>query len=74
MTDPADSTEQRLVRIETAIAHMQQDIDALNASLTAHFRKLQGFEERFTRLEHELETLTEAPEPRTLEDEKPPHY
>ena len=75
MSEPdAKEIQERLVRIESALAHMQHDIDDLNQSLTGHFRRLQGFEERFIRIEHELETLGEEPESRNPEDEKPPHY
>ena len=66
--------EERLIRIETAMAHMQQDLDGINQSLSRHFRSLQSFEERFTRIEHELEALHEEPEKRDPEAEKPPHY
>lgn len=75
MTDePAADIDGRLERIESALAHLQHDVEALNASLTVHFRRLQGFEERFTRLEHELETLTDPTEHRDPESERPPHY
>lgn len=74
MTEAESTTEERLVRIESALAHLQHDIDQLNKSLTEHFRRLQGFEDRFTRLEHEIEVLGEGPESRDPEGEKPPHY
>ncbi|MEZ6130838.1 MAG: SlyX family protein [Planctomycetaceae bacterium] len=69
-----NTTEERLIRIETALAHLQHDIESLNSSLTGHFRRLQSFEERFVRIEHELCTLTEGPDASDPESEKPPHY
>jgi len=72
MSDP--SIEERLIRIETALAHLQHDIESLNNSLTGHFRRLQGFEERFVRIELEISTLSEGPDATDLESEKPPHY
>lgn len=66
--------EDRLIRIETALAHLQHDIESLNASLSGQFRRLQGFEERFVRLEHELTTLGESSETSDPNAEKPPHY
>ena len=69
-----DTSEGRLVRIESALAHLQHDIEQLNQSLTEHFRRLQNFEQRFTRIEHEIEVLGESPESRDPESEKPPHY
>ena len=75
MNNPeATSTEERLVRIETALAHLQHDIEQLNTSLTNHFARLQGFEQRFTRIEHEIEVLGEPAEQRDPAQEKPPHY
>ncbi|MCA9060657.1 MAG: SlyX family protein [Planctomycetaceae bacterium] len=65
---------ERLERIETALAHLQHDIDGLNASLTTHLHRLQTVDERFTRLEHELQILSESGEVRDPADEKPPHY
>ncbi len=65
--------EERLIRIESALAHLQHDIEQLNRSLTTHFQKLQSFEVRFTRIEHEIEVLGEGPEERDPESEKPPH-
>lgn len=68
------STEERLIRIESALAHLQHDIEQLNQSLTDHFQRLKGFEQRFTRVEHEIEVLTEATEHQDPGAEKPPHY
>lgn len=68
------TTEDRLVRIETAMAHLQHDVEELNQSLTEHFRRLQNFEQRFTRIEHEISSLTEGPDGRDAESERPPHY
>ena len=71
--DPV-SVEERLVRIESALAHLQHDVEELNASLTVHFGRMKGFETRFTRIEHELESMTEEGDVRDPEIEKPPHY
>ena len=70
----AGSTEERLIRIESALAHLQHDIEQLNASLTNHYGRLVVFEERFSRIEHEIEVLSDDNGDRTLQDEKPPHY
>lgn len=74
MTDENPITEERLVRIETSLAHLQHDIEQLNSSLTDHFRRLQSFEQRFVRIEHEIVTLSESPEDRDAASERPPHY
>ncbi|MEZ6125963.1 MAG: SlyX family protein [Planctomycetaceae bacterium] len=68
------SPEERLVRLESVLAHLQHDIDSLNQALTEHFRSLQAFETRFARIEHDLQSLTEDPETRDPGAERPPHY
>lgn len=72
--DTNDASEERLQRIESALAHLQHDLDALNESLASHFRRLQSFEERFVRIEHEIEAIHEGPETRDPDSERPPHY
>lgn len=74
MPDPNQTIEARLVNIESAMAHLQHDVEQLNSSLTEHFRRLQSFEARFSRIENDLESLSEGPDIRSPEDEKPPHY
>lgn len=69
-----DAHEQRLERMESAIAHLQHDLDAVNHSLLAFLRRIQEFELRFTRLEQEFQSMTEGPERRDPATERPPHY
>ncbi|GAB5439900.1 MAG: hypothetical protein Fues2KO_02490 [Fuerstiella sp.] len=69
-----EQLQDRLTRIEAAIAHLQHDVDELNQSLTRHYQRLQSFDARFQRIEHEIETMAEGPEERDLDSEKPPHY
>jgi len=68
------TVESRLEKIESVLAHLQHDIDSLNASLMNHFRRLHEYESRFGRIEGELQMLndpTERPDPSS---ERPPHY
>lgn len=68
------TVESRLEKIESVLAHLQHDIDSLNASLMNHFRRLHEYESRFGRIEGELQILndpTERPDPSS---ERPPHY
>lgn len=64
----------RLVQIESAVAHLQHDVEGLNTALSGYYRKVQKFEQRFVHIEHELETMNQGSEERTLEDDRPPHY
>lgn len=76
MTDPVPlpSTEDRLEKIESALAHLQHDVDSLNASLLNQFRRQKEFESRFNRLEHEMELINQPPERRDGGTDRPPHY
>ncbi|MEY2727165.1 MAG: hypothetical protein RLZZ458_3032 [Planctomycetota bacterium] len=69
-----NSDNQRLERVESAIAHLQHDLDAVNQSLLRFLRRIQEFESRFARIEQELETVTGSPERRDPAAERPPHY
>ena len=69
--------ESRLERIESALAHLQHDVDSLNSALLGYFGRLQELDSRFVRLEHELHSSND-PTDRTdrtdAESERPPHY
>lgn len=68
------STEQRMEHIESALAHLQHDVDSLNASLLNQLRRLQEFESRFTRVEHEMQIINEPRERPDPGTDRPPHY
>jgi uncharacterized coiled-coil protein SlyX len=68
------SVESRLEKIESVLAHLQHDIDSLNASLMNHFRRLHDYESRFGRIESELLSLNEPSERPDPNAERPPHY
>ncbi len=68
------STEDRLERIESVLAHLQHDVDSLNASLLSQYRRLQEFESRFARLESEIQVESDSADRRDAASERPPHY
>jgi uncharacterized coiled-coil protein SlyX len=70
----SEAHEQRLERMESAIAHLQHDLDAVNQSLLAFLRRIQEFESRFTRLEQEFQSMSTGAERRDPAAERPPHY
>lgn len=67
-------SEDRQIRIEMLLAHLQQDVEQINESLTHHLQKMQEMELRFQRIERELELLQQPVEQRDAAQEKPPHY
>jgi len=68
------SIESRLERIESALTHLQHDVDSLNKALLGYFSRLQEMDSRFVRLEHELHTFNDATEKTDAESDRPPHY
>lgn len=70
------SSDQRLEKIESVVAHLQHDIDSLNRSLLSQLRRLQEFESRFSRLEQEIQMILAPQESNNSDpgDERPPHY
>lgn len=68
------SIESRLERIESALAHLQHDVDSLNTALLGYFSRLQEMDSRFVRLEHELHTFNDPTEKTDAELDRPPHY
>ncbi|HRA89432.1 MAG TPA: SlyX family protein [Planctomycetaceae bacterium] len=69
-----DAIESRLERIESALAHLQHDVDSLNSALMGYFSRLQELDSRFGRLEHELQTFHDPTEQPNTDSERPPHY
>lgn len=71
------SDEARILRLEHALAHLQLDYDKLNEvvteqALTIH-RLEKGVAALLNRL-HAVESRTREVQPRSLEEERPPHY
>ena len=66
--------ESRLERIESALAHLQHDVDSLNSALLGYFGRLQELDSRFVRLEHELHSSNDPTDRTDAETERPPHY
>jgi len=73
-TSNAGETGDRLVRIESLLAHMQHDIEQLHQTLTLHFERFQEIDRRFERLERDMELRAQPEENRDPGDERPPHW
>lgn len=72
----SQNLEARLDRLEVALAHQQRDYDTLNGVVTKQADELDRLRATLRRMTERIETLQAAGEaaPRSLEDEKPPHY
>lgn len=66
----------RLTHLEVALAHQQRDYETLNLVVTEQANQLDRLRRSVQRLTERLEALQTAAEaaPRSLEDDKPPHY
>lgn len=67
-------SEDRQVRMESLLAHLQQDIEQINESLTHQLKRIQEMDRRFVQIERELELLHQPAEQRDPQQEQPPHY
>ncbi len=77
MTEPtttATSTEERLIRLETALAHTQHDLEQMHEALLSLHTELRGNRQEIVRLERRVVSLGETPEIRDPGEEQPPHY
>ncbi len=70
MTNPSD---QRLTNIESAIMHLQQDVESLSDSLVHQAGLIDELKKSIGKLTASVETL-EADDEHSAADEKPPHY
>ena len=70
----SSDTDDRLIRLETAVAHLQHDLEQLNQALVNLHVELKGSREQMARFERRLLQLAEPGETRDADDERPPHY
>ena len=66
--------EERIHELESMIAHLQHDYDKLNSAMIDLDKVIREIHKRIDHLDGRVTNLSEGPENRTLEDEKPPHY
>ena len=67
--------EEKIIDLETSLGLLQRDFEKQNEVLIANTRVLQQMELSIKRLFDQVSNLHANPDnPRTLEDEKPPHY
>ena len=74
MTMIPTSNEDRLVRVEMALAHAQHDLEQMHQALLSMHAELKSYRSEMDRLQRRVATLGEPPEIRDPESEQPPHY
>lgn len=66
--------DDRIIQLETAVAHLQHDLEQMHQALLGLHAELKGNREQLSRFERKLQTLAEPPEIRDPGQERPPHY
>ncbi len=72
--DQNEKLTRRLNNVEIALTHLQNDFEALNETVLLFSKRVEQLQANVERLTTQIEQSTEATEPESLEDEKPPHY
>ncbi|XZE35892.1 SlyX family protein [Pirellulaceae bacterium SH501] len=66
---------QRIEHLEFLVAHLQNLYDELNKVVFRQQTELDALRNHFMRLDHGYQSLLESDRsPRTLADDRPPHY
>ncbi len=69
-----EKIRQKLIDLETALGLLQHDYEQQNEMILANSRRLDKIEKLLRNMHLQIESLQIPHEPRTLEDDKPPHY
>ncbi|MEX2287386.1 MAG: SlyX family protein [Planctomycetaceae bacterium] len=70
----SDSVNQRVIELETVIAHLQHAFDQLNQVVLRQQAELDDLRQLLGRFEARLTEVAEGPEKRDAAQERPPHY
>ncbi|MBD3676232.1 MAG: SlyX family protein [Planctomycetaceae bacterium] len=70
----SEEINDKLVHLESIIAHLQYEIEQLNGVVIAQNQRIDQLSSAQEKFEHQLETLSDEMEQRNPEDERPPHY
>ena len=80
-TDPAASPsvsnselQQRMIDLESKLLLLEHDFEALNAAFLDRGEQIVGLSRELQKLSEQVESGGGGEEPRSLEENKPPHY
>ena len=69
-----DQIFERLNNVESALAHLQKDFDALNDSILVYAKQFEKIHGLLDRMSEQIRDSKLAAPPADPLDEKPPHY
>lgn len=72
--DLSEDLDRRITELESLLMHQQQDFEALNETVLMNVNRLDRIMGLLTELSGKLDDVSKDEPPRTLEDDKPPHY
>jgi len=71
--EPGDISA-KLVNLESLIAHVQYELEQLNAVIIDQNQRIEQLSSTQTKFKHQLQTMSEELDQRNPEEERPPHY
>lgn len=74
MTESDTSLAGRVVELESLITHLQFELQQMSSVVVGQAEELARLRGLIDRMEVRIGELTDESAPRTLEDDKPPHY
>ena len=69
-----NQSAERLTNCESALAHLQNDYEALNEAVLLQAKQIDRLESVIEKLTEQIEESKTPESPRDPVDEKPPHY
>ena len=71
---PAPTTDDRVINVELLLTHLQHDFEQLSQVVFQQQTEIDALKTEVAKLSTRIVTLTDDPEVRDPQDEKPPHY
>jgi uncharacterized coiled-coil protein SlyX len=66
--------EARIVSLELLVTHLERDLGALNSAVLDQQKEIVTLKRVISQLEERIARLGTEDEPRSADDERPPHY
>jgi uncharacterized coiled-coil protein SlyX len=66
--------EARVISLELLVTHFERDLAALNSAVLDQQKEIEMLKRIISQLEERIGRMGEGDEPRSADDERPPHY